>query len=206
MILACLRHPSISYSSDLKWFGKSFCINLGSGYLDIIQTCLRSKRQRVLVKASHDKVLSPNSLANNTYPMTIRPPTINLFLLIQLWPASRAAWPPSTTAPKPAPLPPSLLLSAAVSGEHALEAGAFGSGTVFPVAGSIRLDFIHFQFSSSNSGHSALNLTPPSPALTAPMPFVVAVTPGTDLALVPPPVEFHQRVLPAAHFRSASVA
>ena len=138
--------------------------------------------------------------------MTSRPPTMNLFLLIQLCPASLAAWPPPTTAPNPAALPPGLLLNAAVSGEQALEDGEFGSGAALPVTGSIRFAFIHFQFSESSSGHSALNLTPPSPALIAPIPFVVALTPGTALLLVPPPVEFHHRVLPAAHLLSASVA
>ena len=138
--------------------------------------------------------------------MTSIAPTVNLCLLTQLCPAFLAACPPSTTAPKPAALPPGLLRNAAASGEQVLDTIALGSGAMFPVAGSTRFSFIHLQFSASNSGHSALNFTPPSPALIAPIPFVLAFTPGTALLLVPPPVLFHHLVLAAAHLRSASEA
>ena len=81
-----------------------------------------------------------------------------------------------------------------------------GSGMIWPVAASTRFSFIHFQFSSSNSGHSVRNFSPPSPALTFPIPFTVAETPGTDFARDPPPVEFHHLDRAANSLRSASEA
>lgn len=59
---------------------------------------------------------------------------------------------------------------------------------------------IHAQFSISSSGHSALNLAPPSPALTLPL---VA---GLAFEFDPPPVVFHHRLLDARYFRSAADA
>ena len=94
--------------------------------------------------------------------------------------------------------------SAEVSGEQ-LARAELGSGISWPVTMSMRLSFIHFQFSSSSSGHSARNFRPPSPAFTLLMPFFVAVTPGTVLEYDPPPVEFHHLERAAYSLRSASV-
>jgi hypothetical protein len=108
------------------------------------------------------------------------------------------------TVPSPDPLPLGRRRSALVSGEHF--GGAFGSGRICPVFVSMRLSFIHFQFSSSSSGHSVRNLTPPSPALTLLMPLEVRVTPGVELTCDPPPVEFHHLERAARTLRSASDA
>lgn len=140
--------------------------------------------------------------------MTIMAPTNILWRRTQLCPACVAAWPPPTTVPSPTPEPPGPRRRAATSLEHDVreeEVGS-GSGSRLPVVGSTRLVFIHAQFSASNSGHSALNLTPPSPALTAPTPLALGFTPAASLSKLPPPVLFHQRVLAAAHLLSVSVA
>lgn len=80
---------------------------------------------------------------------------------------------------------------------------------MLPVAGSILFCSIHFQFSSSSSGHSSLNFFPPSPALIAPKPralLPVEVMPGMVRDEEPPPVLFHHLVLAANTARSAGVA
>src|SRR5438045_1219825 len=101
------------------------------------------------------------------------PATKSLFLQSQLCPAFRAACPPSTTAPRVAPLPLGRLPRAAALGEHVFEPDSWYRS---PVARSILFSSIHFQFSLSSSGHCALNLAPPSPAFRK---FdLVAGTPG----------------------------
>lgn len=83
---------------------------------------------------------------------------------------------------------------------------SLGSGISWPVVESIRLSFIHFQFSWSNSGHSLRNFNPPSPALTLLMPLVEGVTPGVAWTWDPPPVAFHHRERAASTRRSGSDA
>lgn len=117
--------------------------------------------------------------------MTIMAPTNILWRRIQLCPACVAAWPPPTTVPSPRPEPPGPRRRAATSLEHEVRGEEFeevgsGSGSRLPVVGSTRLVFIQPQFSVSNSGHSALNLTPPSPALTAPTPLALGFTPAAS--------------------------
>ena len=152
----------------------------------------------------HTSKPSPNTLARRTQVKTTPAATQNLFLLNQLCPASRAALPSWTTAPTPA-LPPSRLLNAAASGEHC-NVEPVASGSMRPVAGSILFSFIHSQFSASSSGHSNLNLAPPSPALILPTPFAVGCTPGVGFDADPPPVEFHHFDLAAYHLLSVSDA
>jgi len=144
-----------------------------------------------------ERLPSPSILAIRTYVKMSAPATRSLCLRSQPCPASRAACPPSTTTPKAA-LPLGLLPKAAACGEHD---GAPGSGMRSPVRVSILFSSIHFQFSLSSSGHSALNFAPPSPALMLPF----WLTPAARVC-DPPPVEFHHLVRPANHFLSASVA
>jgi len=161
-------------------------------------------RHPSLLVPAHKTPSLSNTLATTKYT-TKQPPTIqSLFLHTQPCPASRAAWPPCTTAPTPAVLPPSILRNVFVSGEQ-LMGSPSSSGSIRPVTGSMRCCAIQSQFSLSSSGHSALNLTPPSPALMFPTPLVVGWTPGTGLEADPPPVEFHHLDLAEYHLRSAVV-
>lgn len=136
--------------------------------------------------------------------MRARPIQI-LFRRAQLWPASRATWPPSITAPSPGALAFGRLRSALVSGEHFVTE-ELGSGISCPVFVSMRFSLIHCQFSWSSSGHSLRNLRPPSPAFTLLIPLAVGVTPGVALMWEPPPVEFHHLERAANTLRSASEA
>lgn len=119
------------------------------------------------------------SRERRAYPNKMARPIQTLFRRAQLWPASRATWPPSTTAPSRGALPLGRLRRALVSGEHFV-AVAPGSGISWPVPVSMRLSFIHFQFSWSSSGHSERNFRPPSPALTLFSPLTLGVTPGVE--------------------------
>ena len=127
------------------------------------------------------------------------------FLLTQPCPATPTSLPPSTTAPNPAALPPARLRNASVSGE---QLGCCGI-RLLPVCESILCSSIHFQFSSSSSGHCSLNLFPPSPALIAPKPLLLlpcACWPEIVRFVLPPPVLFHHLVLAANALRSESDA
>ena len=113
-----------------------------------------------------------SNLCSVTHPTMATNATRYLFLQSQPPPASLAALPAS---PKTAVLPAGPLLRAATSGEHAtFEPPSAVLCIICPVAGSTLFFFIHSQFSISSSNHSARNLTPPSPAFTAPTPLTVA--------------------------------
>jgi hypothetical protein len=73
---------------------------------------------------------------------------------------------------------------------------ALGRCITRPFCGFIRFSCIHFQFSASTSGQSALNRAPPSPYPILPPPPLVR----------PPPVEFHHRLRAAICFRCATDA
>ena len=122
---------------------------------------------------------SLTSLESKAYPNMTATPIQTLLRCIHPWPASRATWPPPTTAPIFGALPLGRLRRAVVSGEHL--AAALGSGISWPVLVSIRFSRIQFQLSWSSSGHSVRNFTPPSPAFTLLMPLAVGVTPGVDV-------------------------
>ena len=149
--------------------------------------------------------ISAISRVMRAYPKMSPRPSQILCRRIQLCPASRATCPPSITTPRRGTLPVGRRRSAVASGEHVATV-AFGSGVIWPVDTSIRLSFIHFQFSWSSSGHSVRNFSPPSPALMLLMPLVVAWTPGAMLEWDPPPVEFHHRDRAANTRRSVSDA